>query len=385
MSLGELIREHRIGLGITLTTAARLSGISPSYLSRIESDNCSPTPSMILRVTSALELSPSAWVEQYTVHEPRCIKLVEMANALFNQGEYKQAKNVLRRAYGLSRLASGQCHRDVVHVLARVYFSQERFAKALVWSRHFERLMRHSKDVRMQAIAQYNVGLTLAKLERYTESAPRLEDAAKKFGQLHLNYEMGSAMLHSANVLLAMRMYAQARAAYRHAAHLLRGKPFHDDALLGEAITVWMTQSANEALPLLRRIIDSGKTGPLVHAKAQSNLAATLRDLHRYDEALVQVEAALANRDTLPVELVAALLAEGALSNMLKRDSLAAQACIEDFGRLEGSKDNQDIAAMTVLADVLGAEAPDELTSDVLEDFHERRIATALRIMQADK
>lgn len=383
MHIGTVLQGRRKELDITITAAASLGEVSRPYLSMVEAGKRLPNPQTLVRLTRALDISSDVWVPALLEGERRCQRLIELGQALFLEADYRAARRVLSCALFISRRErDGRYNRDIYHTLGRIHLEQDRYMKALRWFRLLERAAQHGADLRLQAVAQYNVGLTLAKMERTVDAARKLGEAAEGFGRLHLQHGLASSTLQRANVLLAMRLYPQARTEYRRAAHLLRSKPLYDDALLGEAITTWRLRGPKTALPMLRKIVDSRGTTDRVRAKARCNMSGALREIGLYGEALHEIETALVAREGIPAELVAALLTEATLCHLLKHDARAAGAALLEYSQLDGAKDGQDIAAMHILASALNAgPLKDEIPSAV-EDAHEKRIVAALQILQ---
>jgi tetratricopeptide (TPR) repeat protein len=222
----------------------------------------------------------------------------------------------------------------------------------------------------------------MSKSGRELDALAKFDDAAGQFRSLRLWSEMGRTLLAKANVLIGRGMYHKSHEAYRRAAYLLRGKPFHGDALLGAAITTVAVGGPDAAVLRLYRIIGDDRLDTLVRAKASSNLAMTLRQLGRYKEAVQEVNAALVSRAMLPTRLVAAMLAESALCYVRMGDAESARRVLREYKAIPGVKDDQDIAAMRILARVLGDAPPNELVSKAVADEHGYRMSEALRILQ---
>ncbi len=368
-----------------MTAAAALGQVSRSGLAMVEADRRSPNPAVLVRLTRGLGVQPDVWLPVYLQGEPRCQRLVELAKVLFEAGDYEAARLVLGRAYFISRrTGDGRHNAEIYHMLGRVRFETGRYAPALRWFLLFEQKTLHTKELRAQAIAQYNVGITLGKLDRRVEAAYKLEEAIRNFKRMGLTSETAAATLNKANVLLAMRHYSQAGRAYTYAAHLLRGKQFHDDAVLGQAIVTWRRLGAERAEPMLRRVIASNRTRELVRAKARCNLTGALREMGRYDDALLEASRALSSRNLLPYDLLVSLLTEETLCRVLRGDLVGARRPYEEYCRLAGEageKDAQDIAVMRILASVLGVTPSRDELPKSFEDAHDERVAAALRVL----
>ena len=382
MSIGSVLRRCRVEAGLSVAAAAALGQVSRSGLSMVEAGRRSPNPAVLARLTRALGVQPDVWVPVYLQGEPRCQRLVDVARVLVEAGEYEAARLVLSRAYFMSRhTGDGRHNADIYQLLGRVRFETGRYAPALRWFLLLEQTTPHTKELRAQAIKQYNMGITLGKLDRRVEAAHKLDEAMRNFKKMHLTSETASAALNLANVLLAMHHYPKAGRAYTYAAHLLRGKQFHDDALLGQAIVAWRQLGAERAEPLLRKVIASNRTRELVRAKARCNLTGALREMGRYDDALLEANRALSVRNLLPVDLVASLLTEETLCRILQGDVAGARRPYEGYCRLEGERDAQDIAVMRILASVLEMTPSRDAMPDSLEDAHDERMAAALRLL----
>ena len=383
MGIAEVLQEQRKVLGLTITEAARLGGIPRAYLSMIEAGKRAPSPQIILRVMPALDIPTETWLPAYLTEESRCQHLMRLAHLFFGEGSYDAARKVLARAYFVSRNEQdGRYNTEIYHLLGRVYYAKGMYPRALRWFKLLDRATRHFPEPYMQAIAAYNLGSTLSHLGQRVEALRKLNEAHDSFLAQRKSFEVGITSLYKANVLLSMHEYPEAYHAYRRAAYFLRRKEFHDNARLGEAITVAMLQGPAAAVPLLRAVANSPDTESLVHGKALVNLAAALRQTGLYNEALQEIDRGLSLRADLPVSLQAGMFAEATLCHLLLNDRAAAVRSFSEYKQLDGRKDGQDIAAMHIIAGVLGLAAPEDAIPAVIEDDYEQRLKAALKILQ---
>ena len=234
----------------------------------------------------------------------------------------------------------------------------------------------------MQAIATYNLAQVLAKVGQRVEALRKFDEADESFVRLRQWFYVGRTALGKANILLGMHAYPEAYEAYRRAVYFLRRKDFHSDARLGEAITTAILQGPTAAIPIFRAIAENPTANEIVRAKARSNLAAALRQEVRYDAALHEIELGLEARDRLPSPLVGDLLAEATLCHMLRKDNAAARLSLQEYLSLVGPKDSEDIAAMHIVAGVLGVTPPAEPMPQVIDVDYEQRLKAALQILQ---
>ncbi len=382
MSIGEVLRQRRKQCNLTITATADLVAVPRSYLSMVEGGKRTPSPQVLVRLADVLGVPSDIWVPVLIAGERHCQRLVDLAGLLYQEHDYVPARRVLGCALAISRREHhGRYNGKIYYLLGSVCAGQGQYTKAVLWFRLFERAVAHGANLDLQAIAEYNVGLTLAKLGRRVDAVKKLDEAAAAFARLHLQEETGRAMLHKANVLLAMRRYPQAGTAYRRSAYLLRRTSLHAEALLGIAIATWRLRGPAVALPLLSKIAETPTASDVVSVKARAGMASALRELGRYGDALHEAEAGLEARERIPTDLVSALLTEQALSNSLQGDMPAARRAHEAFCCLEGPKDGQDLAAMHILASALGVAQPTDKMPAVVEDAHEMRIAAALEVM----
>jgi len=383
MSISEVLQERRKALGLTITQAARLCGLPRAYLSMIESGKRAPSPQTVERVMSALSVPVEAWLPRYLGEESRCQQLIGLAQIFFDQGDYAHGREVLRRAFFVSRNEQdGRYNSEIYHQLGRICYEQGLYIRALRWYKLQDRAMKHRPQPRLQAIASYNLALCLAKLGERTEALRKFDDADERFTKLQMWGEVGFCSLWKANVLLALHAYREAFQAYRRAAHFLRRKPFHGDARLGLAITTAMLEGPAEAIPLFRALAEADDVSDVVRIKAHTNLASALRKLGRYEDALRSLDAGLSMHGEVQDALQAALLAEATICHMLCGDRDSALATFERYTRIEGPKDSEDIAAMNVVAGALGVEPPDESLPPVIEVDYEQRLKAAVQILQ---
>lgn len=383
MSIGSILREQRLKMGLTVAEAANLGGVARSYLSMVETGKRAPNPEILVRLTRQMDLATDAWLSAFMADERRCQRLVSLGRALLRERDYAAARRVLGSAFFVSRDdRNGRYNSEIYELLGKVYYGQGRYRRALRWFGLLDRAVRHAADAGLQAATSYNLAQCMAKTGREFEALARFDVAIAAFAGVQQWYELGLAWLAKANLFLDKRMYKEANLAYGHAAHLLRGKRWHDDAMLGVAITTWMVQGTEAAKPLLRRIIDSEGTDQLVRAKARSNLATVLREGGLYREAIREIEMGLASRDGIPGRLAAAMLTEAALSHLLSGDAPSALRMLEEYKALPGAKDGQDIGAMRILARVLGVESPGDPLPWTVEDEYDRRLNGALRILR---
>ena len=383
MGIAEVLQEQRKVLGLTITEAARLGGIPRAYLSMIEAGKRAPSPQTILRVMPALAIPTETWLPEYLTEETRCQHLMRLAHLFFGEGSYAAARKVLARAYFVSRdEQDGRYNTEIYHLLGKVYSSQGQHIRALRWFKLLDRATRHFPEPYMQAVATYNLGTTLFYMGQRVDALKRVDEAHDRFVALRKWYEVGISSLWRGNILLKMHEYPEAHHAYRRASYFLRRKEFYGDAKLGEAITVAMLQGPSEAIPLLRGIVDNPNMDDLIHGKAHVNLAAALRQTGQYSLAVQEIDKGLHLRAHLPPSLQAGTFAEATLCYLLLKDRPSAMLSFEEYKKVAGPKDSQDIAAMHIIAGVLGLAAPEDAIPAVIEDDYEQRLKAALRILQ---
>ncbi len=384
MSIGQVLRAERRKMGLTVAQAASLGGVTRSYLSMVETGQRAPNPEVLVRFTQALQIPADAWLSAFLSDERRCQRLVGLGGALFQAGNYTAARRASARALLVSRTDhDGRYNSEIYLLLGRVRYAEGRYRQALRWFSRLTRAVRHSQDGYLHGIAAFNLAQSLARTGRELDALAKFDEATQAFRAVRMWPRLGLVWLARANLLLTRSMYRDSQGAYRKAAHLLRGKPFHDDALLGVAITTIVVQGPAASVPLLRKIIDNERTDVIVRAKARDNLAMALREIGSYPEAVSQVRCALKTRDRLPPRLVAALLAEEALCYARMGDLASARRAMDEYKAIAGEKDDQDVAAMGILARVLEVEPPQEQLSGAVADDHEHHMSEALRILQA--
>lgn len=382
MNIGDVLRARREALRLTVTAAAQQAGLARSYLSTIESGRRIPSAQALLRIARVLDLPSDMWLK-WIRQERRCEQLLEVARELLEQGDSASARVALSRALIVSRNSGKEhCYADVLYVLGRLHFSQDRYAQARrCFERHL-RWARHAADSYTIGVATYNLGLTLGQLGRDVEAVAKLDESIRLFGEQHLTPELGRAWLARANRLLAMRMYSQADVCYRRAAHLLRGKPHYLDARLGLAIAALTLRGPDAANPVLRSILRLKTADQTMIAQALGYTAVALRWSGRYEEALLQLGKALELRELLPRGVLAALLAETALCQMFEGRFDLARLTIEDYRSVGDDADSSDIAVMSILAEILGVERPAAPIPPEVKDGHERRLTAALQLLR---
>ena len=78
---GQRVRRLRTDQGISLRTVARQAGISPAYLSRIESGQTAPpTPSVIKALAETLGIEPGILFELTSSLSPDILSLLKNSN-----------------------------------------------------------------------------------------------------------------------------------------------------------------------------------------------------------------------------------------------------------------------------------------------------------------
>ncbi len=383
MNIGAVLREQRLKMGLTVTEAAKLGGVTRSYLSMVESGKRAPNPEALVDFTRRLEVPTDVWLRAFLTDERRCPRLVSLGRALYRAGDYAAARSSLSRAFFVSRFReAGRYNSDIYELLGKVYYAQGRYRNALRWFSLLRHAVRHTIDARLQAATSYNVAQCMAKVGQEIEALPMFDEAIEGLGHLRLWSELGLAWLAKANLLLETRMYKEGNQAYQHAAHLLRGRRFHGDAMLGVAITDGLLHGANSSEHLFRKIAADDSLDDVVRAKARTNLATALRQQGRYEEAVRETAIDLTAATHLPSRLLASMLTEAAICSTRLGDGKAAIRALEMYKSITGAKDSQDIAAMRILARVLGVELPEEAVVTSFADEHDRHLTEALKVLQ---
>ncbi len=384
MGIAEVLQEQRKTLGLTISEAARLGGMPRAYLSMIEAGKRAPSPQTIVRLMPALNIPTAKWLPAYLGEETRCQHLMRLANLFFGEGSYDAAREVLRRAYFVSRNEQdGRYNTEIYHLLGKVYYAKGLYPRALRWLRLLDRATRHFPEPQMQAVATYNLAQVLAKVGQRVDALRKFDEADERFVRLRQWFQVGRVALGKANMLLAMHAYPEAYEAYRRASYFLRSKEYYGDARLGEAITTAMLQGPAAAIPLLQAVADGPNLHALIHAKARVNLAAALRQTGQYTPALQEIEKGLALREHVPVSLQAGLFAEATLCHLLLIDKPSALRSFAEYKSLNGPKDSEDIAAMRIVSGILGVAPPEDQIPEAIEDDYEQRLKAALQILQA--
>jgi len=383
VSIGSVLREQRLKMGLTVTEAARLGGVTRSYLSMVETGKRAPNPEALVGFTRRVNVPTDAWLPAFLADERRCPRLVGLGRALYQAGDYSAARSSLSRAFFVSRFGDGgRYNSEIYEFLGKVYYAQGRYSRALRWFKLLHNAVRHTANARLQAATSYNLAQCLAKVGQELEALSRFDEAIAGLAHLRLWFELGQAWLAKANVLLEERMYKEGHLAYRHAAHLLRGRAFHCDAMLGVAITHGILHGPKASEPLFRKIADDERVDDVVRAKARSNLATALRELGRYEQAVHQIKIGLTSRVSLPSSLLAAMLTEAAICSTRLGDSRSALHALQMYKGITGNRDGQDIAAMRILARVLGMDLPGEAVAVTYADEYDRHLTEALKVLQ---
>ncbi len=382
MHIGPVLRQQRLLKGLTVTEAATLGGVTRSYLSMVETAQRAPNPELLVPFTRKLAIPTEIWLPAFLADESRCSRLMRLGRAFFASGDHAAARRALLRALRVSRESGDARYNSDIHMLlGQVCYAQGRYLSALRWFRRLERAIRHGADKRTHAIVHYNVAQCMAKVGQELDALPRFDEAIAEFGQLELKFELGKTWLAKANLLLSARMHREARQAYRSAAYYLRGRRHSGDALLGCAITARVLDGARASLPLLQKIVDTD-ADPVLCAKVHAHMAIALREIGRLGEAVAEIEKSLSVQAELPPPLEASLLAEATLIHALRHDRAAALRALSRYNAVQGPREGQDIAAMRILARVLGAPPPEEDLPRVVEEEHEHRLRDALRLLQ---
>ena len=383
MHIGPVLRQQRLLKGLTVTEAATLGGVTRSYLSMVETAQRAPNPELLVPFTRKLAMPTETWLPAFLADERRCSRLMRLGRALFASGDYVAARCALLRALRVSRESGDARYNSEIHMLlGQVCYAQGRYPPALRWFGRLERAIRHGTDKHTRAVVRYNVAQCMAKVGQELDALPRFDEAIAEFGQLGLTFELGKAWLAKANLLLSAKMHREARQAYRSAAYYLGGTPHSGDALLGCAICARVLDGAKASLPLLQEIVGISDSDPVLCAKVRVHIAIALREIGRFDEAVAEIDKSLAVRAELPSPLAASLLAEATLIHALRHDRAAAVHALSLYKAVQGPRDGQDIAAMRILARVLGAPPPEEELPRVVEEEHEHRLRDALRLLQ---
>ena len=384
MRIGSALREQRLRLGLSVTEAASIGDVPRSYLSMVETGKRAPNPEVLVRFTRKVNIPKDVWMPVFLEDERRCSRLLALGRALVEEGDFETARKALGCAlFASRRVRDGRYNSELYKMLGRTHYALGHYRQALRWFTLQKRAVRHSGNTRMQAATSYNIAQCMTKVGRDLEAMPMFDEAIRIFTRLRLWMELGKAWLAKGNYYLSRRSYREAFPAYRRAAHFLRGKPLHGDALLGAAITTWQLRGIDTARPLFDAIVASEHSDVLLRAKARLNLAIALRGTSRLDEALRELEIVLADRERLPSRLAAIMLAEETLCHVLRDDTVSARLALEGYKAIPGEKDTQDIAAMRILARVLGASPPPEELRESIWDEHDHRFAAAMAVLQA--
>ena len=383
MGVGTILQERRKDMGLSIAGAARLAGIPRAYLSMIESDKRSPTAPVLYRLMTSLDIPARKWLPAYLGEETRCQHMIRMAQSLFDEGDLASARQILAKAYFVSRDGyDGRHNADIYYLLGRIYYGLGRVNRAARWFQRMERATRHAPLSSLQGVASFNLAQAWGRTGKHLEALRKFDQAIENFSRFQRRKELGLAWFAKANLMLRLRLYPDAYDAYHRASYLMRKTPFHGDALLGEAITVSVLQGPENARRLLEHIAEDHDQKLRVQVKARVNLGAVLRQLREYDAAIRQLDLALAAKDEVTDPIIAALLSELAVCYLYYGDRLAATQAFRQYKAITGPKDSEDIVAMNIVAGILGEEPPEDAIPSVVEDDFEQRVKAALELLR---
>lgn len=383
VSIAEVLQIRRKDLGLSIAGAARLAGIPRAYLSMIEAGKRTPDAQILLQLMQSMSVPPASWLPAYLEDETRCQHMIRMAQALFETGDLIAARQTLGKAYFVSRNSyDGRYNADIYYLLGKIYYGQGRPHRAVHWFQLMERATRHAPPSPEQGIAAYNNAQALAKVGKRLDALRKFDQAIENFSKFQKRAELGKAWFAKANLMLTMHLYPEAHEAYRRAVHFLRKTVLHGDAVLGEAITATVVFGPLTARPLFETITRSDTGSPRVRAKARAGLVTVLRQLGLYEEAIAQLNQALELSNGLPGSIVAVYLTESAICQLLVGNRDAALAAFSRYKEIPDRKDSEDIAAMHIVAGVLGVTPPDDPLPAVIENEFEQRVKAALDLMR---
>ncbi len=369
-------------MGLSIAGAARLAGIPRAYLSMIESDKRSPAAPVLYGLMTSLGISSSEWLPAYLKEETRCPHMIRMARTFFDDGDLISARQTLAKAYFVSRNGyDGRHNADIYYLLGRIYYGMGRANRAARWFQRMERATRHAPLSSLQGVASYNLAQAWGRTGKRLEALQMFDQAIENFSRFQRRKELGTAWLAKANLLLRMHLYPEAHEAYHRAAYFLRKNHFHGDALLGEAISVSVLQGPEYARPLLERIAGSSQERNVIKFKARGNLGTVLRQLGEHSDAIRHLQSALEYKVDVPPLTVAAVLSELTICFLYNGDRPAAIRSFGEYKEVAGPKDSEDIAAMNIIAGILGETPPDDPIPTVVEDDFEQRVKAALELL----
>jgi transcriptional regulator with XRE-family HTH domain len=69
--LGKIIRQKRLGLGYSQDGLGYLTGMTRSYITKVENDKCVPHLRQIFRIAEVLEVTPWALIYEACLSDPK--------------------------------------------------------------------------------------------------------------------------------------------------------------------------------------------------------------------------------------------------------------------------------------------------------------------------
>lgn len=384
--LGLLIRSAREVAQLSVKQIAEQTGISTGYLFAIESGVRLPSPAVLMRLATVLNLPNSIWINKYLSTDQGPLRLCELSNVLLSANQIKEADDLAVLALQKSRsLYAGRYNSRIYHLLGKIALAQQDYTKMKDWFMQMFNALHHTPHGYRKGVAIYNYALALS-LEGNSglECLSMLNEAQKIFISNQRTREIGLTEYTKAHVLQMMKQYAAALKTYSGARRYFTNDPATCiEISLGEVICQWAIEPSARFLNALSMLL------PDASSFQCARIFHFIGVMYRHENDLVAsatyLRKALALYTPTHVRQLAATLAELCLVYVMTNCFDDAQDVFNQFHQIPHSVDAQDIATMVILSTFLHSPPSVIDLSQPINDDYEGRLTAALRIMASNR
>lgn len=382
--LDDLIRQQRITRGWSRAEMARRLMVTRAHISAIEQGKRNPSAELLVKLTNVLTWPASEWLDSYLKSGPGPSEMCRLAGQLLDDGQTAPAEKIVQAALRVSRSQyEGRYNSQVYHVLGKIYVQKQDFESAHVWFTQMLAALNRTPASLRKATALYNCGLTAALAGAgHVASLTYIREAREIFALLNREEEVQLSWYTEGKILLELRSYHEALAAY-NAVRTLRDHPVLGyEVRLGELICRWATDGPETILRPMKQLLRASTT-PDVQGRILHNLGVVHRQTGNLATALATIREALDRHPDAATRQYAASLAEKCLIEGLSDDWSEAARTHEEFRSETRQHDRLDLAAMSALgwARHWPSLAAPPILQHSIRDNYERRFTTAWQLV----
>ncbi len=375
-SFGQFLSNQRKQRSWSRKDIAGACNTTVASISRIENGQQVPSPELVMKIISVLNINILAGIRAYCNADLRCGRLISTADYFLDKNQPTLARIFIRKAFVVNKRHYGQRYNgDINRLVGRWAFAVNNYALACKAFAMWEKALNRKGSKINVARAQYDYGMALGKVDHVYEALTRLHSAQSIFHTMGMNRREAYTHWAIATILIGLGSFSEARQHYRSAQEYLS----NDEWLYAKAgeLLARIGEGERNVIQELQPLTSSSI--PAIRGLATYAMGVCTRQQERWSQAIGLFEDLL--RDSPTVQIAFSTHLELAMCYLITGGKTSAQQHIRDAEKLMATTSTTDILTLDSMASRLGIPISRPLPSRLFDPDWEHR-ATALMVMQ---